>query len=81
MSGLAGRIVAVVVTAAVLAVSTSAAVADADQNAGWKHALWIRSDALNRLHQLGDYRLGAGLTADASWKRALRIRGEAMNLS
>jgi hypothetical protein len=56
MSGPAGRIVAVVVTAAVLGVSTSAAVANVDQK-GWKHALWIRSDALNRVHHLGDYRL------------------------
>lgn len=60
MSGRAGRVIAGVVTAAVLAVSTSAAVADADQKAGWKHALWIRSDALNRVHHLGEYRLDAG---------------------
>ena len=62
MSGRAGRIIAGVVTAAVLAVSTSAAVADADQKAGWKHALWIRSDALNRVHHLGEYRLDGGAT-------------------
>ena len=59
MNGRAGRIVAVVVTAAVLAVSTSAAVADVAKAPGWKHALWIRSDALNRVHHLGDYRLEA----------------------
>jgi hypothetical protein len=81
MSGRAGRIITVVLTAAVLTVGTSAAVADADQKAGWKHALWIRSDALNRVHHLGGYRLDAGPTAEPSWKRALRIRAEAMNRS
>jgi hypothetical protein len=81
MSGRAGRIIAVVVTAAVLAVSTSAAVADVAKAPGWKQALWIRSDALNRAHHLGDYRRGAGSAAEPSWKRALRIRGEVMNRS
>jgi hypothetical protein len=79
MSGRAGQILAGVVTTAVLAGTSQAAAPDRVTEPTWKHALWIRSDALNQRYGLGEYRQEAAPTAEPSWRRALRIRGEAMN--
>jgi hypothetical protein len=80
MSGRAGQILAGVVTAAVLAGTSQAAAPDRVTEPTWKHALWIRSDALNQRYGLGEYSQEAAATA-ASWRRALRIRGEAINIA
>jgi hypothetical protein len=81
MSGRAGPIVAHLVAGAVLVASSGAAAADMASEPGWRHALWIRSDALNRVHHLGNYRVDSALAGEPSWKRALRIRAEAMDRS
>jgi hypothetical protein len=79
MSGRAGRILAGLVTAAVLAGTSQAAAPDRVTEPTWKRALWIRSDALNQRYGLGEYSQEAAPTAEPSWRRALRIRGEAIN--
>jgi hypothetical protein len=79
MRGRAGRILAGVVTAAVLAGTSQAAAPDPVTEPTWKRALWIRSDALNQRYGLGEYSQEAAPTAEPSWRRALRIRGEAIN--
>jgi hypothetical protein len=81
MSGRAGRILAGLVTAAVLAGTSQAAAPDRVTEPTWKRALWIRSDALNQRYGLGEYIQEAAPTAEPSWRRALRIRGEAINIA
>ena len=57
--------------AAIFAGSVQAAAQDDVSAPGWKHALHIRSDGLNRLHELGEFA--------PSWHRALHVRSEALN--
>ena len=63
--------VAVLAAAAIFAGSVQASAQDHVSAPGWKQALRIRSEGLNRLHQLGNF--------EPAWKRALRIRGEELN--
>ena len=63
--------VAVLAAAALFGGSVQAAAQDHASAPGWKQALRIRSEGLNRLHQLGDF--------EPAWKRALRVRGEELN--
>ena len=67
----AERMVAALAVTAVLAGSVQAAAQDPVSQPTWKRALWVRSDALNRLHGLGDFK--------PTWKHALRIRSEELN--
>jgi hypothetical protein len=60
-----------VLTAAIFAGGLEAAATSEPSEPGWKRALSIRSEALNRIHHLGDF--------EPAWTRALRVRGEAMN--
>jgi hypothetical protein len=57
--------------AAIFAGSVQAAAQDQVSAPGWKQALRMRSEGLNRLHQLGDFA--------PSWNRALHVRSEALN--
>ena len=66
----AARMVAGLAIAAIFAGGVQAAAQDTPRPA-WKRALWIRSEGLNRVHQLGDF--------EPAWKRALRICGEELN--
>jgi hypothetical protein len=59
-------IVAVFATSGVQAVGH-----DRADTPGWKEALRVRSEGLNRVYQLGDF--------EPAWKRALRMRGEELN--
>ena len=42
---------------------------------GWKHALRVRSEALNRANGLGS----TAQAADSGWRRALHLRSEALD--
>ena len=63
--------VAALAVAAIFAGSVQATAQEHVSAPGWKQALHIRSEGLNRLHELGDFA--------PSWKRALRTRSEALN--
>ena len=65
------RTVVALAVAAIFAGSVQAAAQDQVSTPTWKQALWLRSEGLNRMYQLGDYR--------PTWKRALRIRSEELN--
>ena len=67
----AERMVAALAVAAIFAGSVQAVAQDRVSTPEWKRALWIRSEALNRIHGLGDF--------EPAWKRALRVRSEELN--
>ena len=62
--------VAALAAAAIFAGSVQARGQDHVSAPGWQQALHVRSEGLNRLHQLGDFA--------PSWKRALHVRSEAL---
>ena len=70
MRDAAARMVAGVAIAGIFAGSLQTAAQDTPGPA-WKRALSIRSEGLNRLHQLGEF--------EPAWQRALRIRREQLN--
>ena len=63
--------------AVICAGAGQAAAPPADGGEQWLQALELRSEALQRLHGLGEP--AAGETTEPAWMRALRIRSEALN--
>jgi hypothetical protein len=65
------RMVAALAVAAMFTGSVQAAAQDQAPTPTWKRALWMRSEGLNRMYELGDF--------EPTWKRALHIRSEELN--
>src|SRR5690242_15751133 len=55
--------------------------ASANSSPTWRHALAVRSEALNRQHHLGRFAVPAAAATNAkpAWLEAMEARGRAMN--